>query len=83
MRGLQLDGVARGDFGVFNAEGRVFALQCALVLERTPDAGVELQEAELHRDDPDQREGDEPDPSAAVDQAVEQGVRGDDRRRVA
>ena len=54
----------------------------ALVLERAPDAGVQLQQAELHRHDPDQRERDEPDPRAAVDQTVEQRMRRDDRRRM-
>ncbi len=44
----------------------------ALALERAPDAGVELQQRQLQRDDPDQREGDDRDPGAAADQAVEQ-----------
>ncbi len=36
-----------------------------------PIPGVELQQPELERDDPDQRERDERDPSAAADEAVE------------
>ena len=37
---------------------------------------VELQQPELQRDDPDQREGDQPDPDASADQAVEQPMLG-------
>ena len=55
-----LDAFARGHFGVFDAQRRVLELQQRAALERAPDAGVELQQAQLQRDDPDQRERDHP-----------------------
>src|SRR5439155_7920960 len=44
--------------------------------DRAADAGVELEQRDLHEDDPDQREGDERDPRAAREQAVEERVVG-------
>ncbi len=77
LLGLGLDPAAGGEFGVFDAERSVLALQGALALERAADPRVESQQAELQRDDPDQRERHDADPHAAADQAVEQPVAGE------
>jgi hypothetical protein len=61
-------------FGIFDAERRVLTFQETLVLDRATDAGVELEHPQLHRDDPDQRKGEHPDPGASAQQAVEQPV---------
>ena len=83
--GARLDTAACRHFGVFDAERRVLALQRGLALERAPDGPVELQEPELERHDPDQRERDDPDPDAAGEQPVEQRLHarpgGDAERR--
>jgi len=57
---------------VFYPELGVFALQRGLARQSAPDIGVELEHDQLHRDDPDQREGEQPDPQAPADQAVQQ-----------
>jgi hypothetical protein len=64
------DAFARGELCIFDAERRVLALQQPFVLERTADADAELDDPQLHRDDPDQRKRQQPDPGAAADQAV-------------
>src|ERR1019366_1452191 len=70
----RLDAVAGGEFGVFDAERGVLALQQRAALERAPDPGVQLEQPELERHDPDQRERHERDPGTAPNQPVEQPV---------
>ena len=79
-----LDAFAGGERRVFDAERRVLALERALTQERAPDSGVQLQQPELQRHDPDQRERDQRDQPPAPDQALQQGVTGEppeDRQR--
>src|SRR5207302_547279 len=62
--------------GVLDAERCILALEPSLALEYAADVGVELEQAELQCDDPDQRERDQADPRAAADQPVDQRVVG-------
>ena len=45
-------------------------------LDRARDAGVELEQRDLHRDDPHQRDADEADPHAPAQEAVDDAVVG-------
>jgi len=83
--GARLDPVAGGEFGVFDPKLGVLTLKNRRLPERSADVAVELEQPELDRDDPDQREGDERDRKASahepVDNALlEQAMAGDLRK---
>ena len=59
----------------------VLALERARRLDRARDAGVELQQRDLHGDDPAEQHPDQPDPRAAAQQAVDHPVVGQPRTR--
>jgi hypothetical protein len=66
------DPIGRRELGDLRAEDRVLALERRGVLDRAADGRVQAQQHDLHRHDPDQREGDQRDPGAAADQAIEE-----------
>ena len=55
---------------------RVAALERAGLLDAGRDAGVDLQEADLHGDDPAEHQADQPDPRAPAQEAVDDAVLG-------
>ncbi len=73
-RRLGLDAFAGCQFGAFDAERRVLALELRLAHERATDARVQLEHEQLQRDDPDQRERDQRDPDPPANQPVEGSV---------
>ena len=77
-RGLRLDAVAGRQFGVFDAERRVLALQQRRALERAADARVQLEQPSCSVTIPISANAIRRDPRPPADQAVEQ--RGGARR---
>ena len=82
LAGERLDAVARAQLGDLGLQRRVAALERRDGVDRAPDAGVELEHRDLHRDDPDQAEADDDDPRAAAHEAVHRAAGGDLQRRL-
>src|SRR2546429_3754745 len=59
FRSLALESVVGPELGDHAAQLGVLAVEDRRALDRAADAGVELEQRDLHEDDPDQREGDE------------------------
>jgi hypothetical protein len=71
---LALDALLRAQRRDRRAQLRVLTLERARVLDRAADARVELEHGDLHGDDPAERDGDDRDPRAPPQEAVEEGV---------
>src|SRR4051794_17052455 len=85
-RGLGLEAVVGAQPRDGGAQVGVLAVEQLGALDRAPDAGVELEQRDLHEDDADQRAGEQRDPRAAGEQALEErmvGERGGTAQRAA
>ena len=73
IRSMRCSSESRGDA---RAQQLVLSLQGGAALERAADAGVELEDLDLHGHDSGQQDAQQRDPHAAADDPVEQRVVG-------